>query len=219
MTITEPTLKDMKRLKRRAFCNLLLRGGFPTEGSSSAAELLYLVQAVQQSDANLVGEIGFNAGFSSYAMLSVNPTVTVVSFDLCAHASSRWAKKLIDAKFPGRHTLICGDSRDTVPAFKQDNPGVCFDLIFIDGGHEYEVASADLTNMRQLASERTAVIMDDLTPWLKFGIGPAQAWTEAINRGAVRQEELFKDGEPVEVLEPPGARAWALGRYAFGEGL
>jgi predicted O-methyltransferase YrrM len=99
------------------------------------------------------------------------------------HRSSRIAKKLIDERFPGRHTLICGDSRKTVPEFKASNPDLRFDLVFIDGGHDYEVPKADLLNMRELASEGTAVILDDLIPWFAFGRGPRRRGTMPSTRG------------------------------------
>ena len=168
---------------------------------------------MKRTGARLIGEIGFNAGFSSYAFLSADPDTQVVSFDLDEHACARTAKKLIDKKFPNRHTLIRGDSTKTVPDYKSKNPDLHFDLVFIDGGHEYEVAKADITNMKPFCTEKTAVIMDDLTPWRRWGVGPTQAWTEAIREGIVRQDEMFKDGNPVDVIEPPGKRIWALGRY------
>ena len=92
-------------------------------------------------------------------------------------------------------------------------------MVFIDGGHDYYVAKADLENIRALSTPATAVVMDDLTPWRPWGQGPTKAWREALNTGAVLQEELFKDGAPVDTLEPPGTRAWALGRYSnLGDG-
>jgi predicted O-methyltransferase YrrM len=217
----QPVLQDMQKtvsriifgLKMRLSFSVRLRGSRPREGSSSAAELLYLTQVTKRTGARLIGEIGFNAGFSSYTFLNAAPEVKVVSFDLNEHASVGAAKKVIDKKFPGRHTLICGDSRQTVPQFAAENPDVLFDLVFVDGGHEYDVAKADLMNMRRLSSGDTAVIMDDLVPWLFYGEGPAQVWHEAIRDGIVCQQELFQDGEPVESVNPPGIRAWALGRY------
>jgi len=86
-------------------------------------------------------------------------------------------------------------------------------VVFIDGGHDYEVAKADLANMKPLCTGKTAVIMDDLTPWRRWGRGPTRAWTEAIQDGVIRQEQSFQDGKPVDVIEPPGKRSWALGRY------
>ena len=213
MTAALPTLRQMKQVETKLYWRLLLRRLGAGEGSSSAEELLYLVQVARRTEARLIAEIGFNAGCSSYALLRYVPDATVVSFDLGAHASVAVNKKLIDTKFPGRHTLICGDSRETVPALARGNPDLRFDLVFIDGGHDYEVAHADVVNMRALSSDRTALIMDDLVPWQSYGAGPTKAWEEAIGDKLVRQDELFQDGERVEKTQPPGDRAWALGRY------
>ena len=185
------------------------------EGSSSEEQLRYLVDLARRVDAKLIGEIGFNAGFSSYAFLEESkPEVKVVSFDIGTHDYVQPAKAFIDERFAGRHTLIIGDSRSTVPAFHEQHPESIFDLVFIDGGHAYEVAKADLVNMRPLSNQDTAIVMDDLTPWFGWGKGPTQAWTEMISEGVVKQQELFKDGIRVETIEPPGERSWALGHYS-----
>jgi predicted O-methyltransferase YrrM len=161
----------------------------------------------------LVGEIGFNAGLSSWAMLESDPDVQVVSFDLGLHRTVPRAKQLIDEAFPGRHTLVVGDSTQAVPAYAAQNPGVRFDLVFIDGGHDYEIAAADLQNMRKLSGPNTVVVMDDVMPWRVWGQGPTKAWEEAIRSGVVVQDEVFKDGRLVDHAEAPGKRAWAVGRY------
>ncbi len=57
--------------------------------------------------------------------------------------------------------------------------------------------------------------MDDLTPWLPWGKGPMQAWNEAVQQRTIVQEELYKDGQRVDAIEPPGERSWALGRYQY----
>jgi predicted O-methyltransferase YrrM len=207
--MSEATLQDMRRLRLRVLGSLLLRGRPPWRGSSSATELLYLARTAQRTNARLIGEIGFNAGLSSHAFLEAHPDVQVISFDLCETRSapaSKIAKKMIDERFPGRHTLICGDSRLTVPEFKASNPGLCFDLVFIDGGHSYECARADLLNMRELSSKDTAVIVDDLVPQFRYGAGPAQAWSDAVEEGLLHESEVVKDGK---------MRAWGLGQYVF----
>ena len=185
--------------------------GIGMEGFSSPDQLLYLESAVKRTGARLVGEIGFNTGFSSYAFLRANPDTRVVSFDLGEHAYAKVAKRLIDKWFPGRHTLIYGDSRETVPEFVRTGTAH-FDLVFIDGGHDYDVAKADIRNM-QPAAGKTAVIMDDLIPWTDWGSGPTRAWTEAIQAGIIRQDELFKDGKPADMIGPPAKRIWAMGQY------
>ncbi|PRI13406.1 hypothetical protein B2J96_21760 [Mycobacterium shigaense] len=207
----------MRKIEFDIIRYLLPRGNLLTEGSSSREELLCLATTVQRTNARLIGEIGFNVGFSSYAFLLAHPETKVISFDLGGHRGTKFAKKLIDKRFPGRHTLIYGDSTKVVPEFAAKNPELRFDLFFIDGGHEYEVAKTDILNVKPLCTEKTVVVMDDLTPWLNWGKGPAQAWTDAIQKGIIRQDELFKDGKAVEVMEPPGKRSWALGRYVFSD--
>lgn len=204
----------MRRMQYAVWWLLLAGGRYPIgglEGFSSPDQLMYLEWVVKRIGARTIGEIGFNTGFSSYAFLRAHPDTTVVSFDLGEHRYTRWAKWFIDRRFPGRHTLIYGDSRVTVPEYMRT--GKRFDLVFIDGGHDYEIAKADLTNMTGSGSG-TAVVMDDLTPWTDWGSGPAKAWTEAVEGGVIRQDELFKDGKRVDVMAPPGKRSWALGRYA-----
>ena len=88
-------------------------------------------------------------------------------------------------------------------------------MAFIDGGHDYQVAKADIVNMMSMCTEKTAVIIDDLTPWLKWGKGPTQAWNEGIEAGYIRQSEVFQDGRKVDVQQAPGKRVWALGNYVY----
>lgn len=191
------------------------RGHLPTEGSSSAEQQDYLRRLVKRSEARLVGEIGFNAGFSSLAFLSASPAVRVVSFDIGCHDVVDIAKEFVDAQYPGRHELVLGDSASSVPRYRAQNPDVAFDIVFIDGGHEYEQARADILNMRALSHPGTSVIVDDLTPWLWWGEGPTRAWTEAISQEIIEPIEIFKDGQLVHDIEPPGERSWGLGRYRF----
>ena len=191
------------------------RGNLPVEGSSSPQQQDYLRSLVTRTDARLVGEIGFNAGFSSLAFLSAGPDVHVVSFDIGCHDVVNHAKEFVDSNYPGRHELILGDSTWSVPAYRAQHPETSFDIIFIDGGHDYEKVSEDISNMRAFSHPGTSVVIDDLTPWLPWGEGPTRAWTEAISQGMLVPVEIFKDGQLVCDIEPPGERSWALGRYCF----
>lgn len=137
-----------------------------------------------------VMEIGFNAGHSAETFLLNNPTLTLVSFDIGEHAYLLEGKKYIDKTFPGRHTLILGDSTASVPNYIAHNPDVKFDVIFIDGGHDYPVCSADMANSMKLAHNDTILIMDDTTytiGWaVGYTIGPTQVWTEYEHAGLVK---------------------------------
>jgi predicted O-methyltransferase YrrM len=191
------------------------RGQLPSEGSSSPEQQDYLARLVRQSKARLVGEIGFNAGFSSLAFLNASADVRVVSFDIGCHEVVAPAKEFVDAQYPGRHELVLGDSAWSVPRYRTQHPEARFDIVFIDGGHEYEQAREDISNMRALSHPGTCVVIDDLTPWLWWGEGPTRAWTEAISQGLIAPVEIVKDGQLVRDIEPPGERSWGVGHYCF----
>lgn len=142
--------------------------------------------------AKRIMEIGFNAGHSSELFLNLNSEVTVVSFDLGVYDSVPIGKEYIDKQFPGRHTLILGDSTQTVPEYIMKNPNMKFDFIFIDGGHDYNIVKADLDNCRALADSNTVVAIDDTIftayDWIKFyNKGPTAVWREGLNSGLVEQ--------------------------------
>lgn len=176
-------------------------------------ELAYLARIASAPEIVVIGEIGFNYGLSSYTFLAANPHNLVCSFDLAEFSYTAPAKRHIDEVFAGRHTLVQGDSRQTIPAFVRINSTLRFDLIFIDGGHTYDVAKSDLLNMRRLATRDTILIMDDITPWKPCGVGPTVAWLEAVRAGQIIHCELINEGRPTNTIAPPGNRVWAVGRY------
>jgi predicted O-methyltransferase YrrM len=145
-----------------------------------------------------IGEIGFNAGHSSVTFLAANPACKVVSFDIMVHPYARIGKRFVDATYPNRHTLIEGDSLKLVPAFFLWNSSMRFDLIFIDGGHDYTTAYGDLLNMSRFATEQTLVIVDDLNY-----SSVAEAWNRSIEKGFIKETQRLSKG----------AREWAVGRY------
>jgi len=191
---------------------LASRGQTPVEGSSSVEQQNYLSLLVEQTQARVVAEVGFNAGFSSVAFLRAG--AHVVSFDLGVHQTVPVAKEFIDRHYPGRLELILGDSTITVPAYATSHPGLTFDIVFIDGGHDYTSVSADIANFKPLTHPATSIVADDLTPWLPWGAGPTRAWQEAVAGGIIVPMALYKDGQRVETITPPGQRVWARGRYA-----
>lgn len=194
------------------------RGFTIREGSASMEELAYLLTTAEQNGSQSVGEIGFHTGRSALAFLHAHPGISVTSFDIGKHPFIQVTKEVIDRKFPGRHTLILGDSRQAVPQFASENPETTFDTIFIDGGHSFTEAWSDIVNFKSLAHSQTDVIMDDLVdcPTKPWGKGPRRAWAKAINEGLITEEELYEDGRKVERIGYCSAgRAWARGRYVF----
>ena len=141
-------------------------------------------------------EIGFNAGHSSEIFLEYNKDTNVVSFDIGSHDYVNKGKKFIDNKYPSRHTLIIGNSTKTVPAYIQQNKTKTFDLIYVDGGHTYDVARADLMNCRHLSHKDTIVVMDDIVKKRRFDMNfirpphvlePTRSWEECIQNNIIKQ--------------------------------
>ena len=157
-----------------------------------------------------VMEIGFNAGHSAENFLSHNPTMTLVSFDIGHHDYVLPGKEYIDATFPGRHTLIIGDSQITVPEYSRERAGEKFDVIFIDGNHDFPVANEDFENCMKLAHKDTVVIMDDTMynpHWtVGYNIGPTQVWinAEISNRVLTLAKHDYMPG-----------RGMSCGKYIF----
>ena len=151
-------------------------------------------------------EIGFNAGHSSETFLT-NSLANVVSFDLGEHKYLLDGKQFMDKKFPGRHTLILGDSHTTIPFFKK-NTNMKFDVLFIDGDHSYEGALNDLINCIDLAAPNATIIFDDVVLktdlQMSWTVGPTKAWLGMISMGKIEQTD-YKEYEK--------GRGMVLGKY------
>lgn len=158
-------------------------------------EVKLLEDLANNKDITSIMEIGFHAGHSSETFLKTNMTAHVTSFDIGSYSYVKLGKQYIDNTFPTRHELLLGNSLTTVPEYTASHPDKKFDLIFIDGGHTYDVAKTDIMNCKKLAHKDTIVIMDDtitdptfVCHWNK---GPSQSWTEAVNWGMIREEGHF----------------------------
>lgn len=154
-----------------------------------------------------VMEIGFNAGHSAEILLS-SSSVKLTSFDLGIHHYVLSAKEYIDMHYPNRHTLILGDSTITIPNYIKNNKDAQFDFIFIDGGHDYAIAKADMENCYHLAHKDTIVALDDTiftSGWEQdYTVGPTQTWLEHIQQNKIVELDR-KDYAP--------GRGMSWGRY------
>ncbi len=162
-----------------------------------------LRELVYRTSPKSIMEIGFNAGHSALLFLAITPPETkVVSFDVGEYAYVFAAKRYIDSVFPGRHTLVTGDSTTTVPKYEEQvahrmknpltAPPLSFDFIFIDGGHQNDIPMKDILNSQRLAAgSHTIVAIDDICRnqdrQQHYTIEPSKAWNQMISAGVVEE--------------------------------
>ena len=165
-------------------------------------EIIKNIILMNKDKINNILEIGFNAGHSSELFLkNTNQNCKIISFDLGEYDFGKVSKKYIDFTYPFRHQLILGDSTKTIPEFIElSNYQPKFDVIFIDGGHTYEIAKEDFYNCQKLAHKDTILLFDDVVYNQKLigqtTIGPTQVWREAYTKNEVIEEgnESFSQG-------------------------
>jgi len=183
--------------------------GYSQEISAQINDLITIIGLANTSPINAM-EIGFNAGHSADVFLKNHKDLTLSSFDLGLYKYVPFAKEYIDTTYPNRHKLILGDSRITIPIYLQNNKDTKFDIIFIDGGHDYEIAKDDMENCFYLAHKDTIVIMDDTIfteGWEQpYTIGPTRTWTEHL-----QQKKIIE----INRIDYWRGRGMSWGKYAF----
>lgn len=200
------------------------------------AQVNRLRELVAKRQPKSIMEIGFNGGHSALLFLSITPPETkIVSFDLGEYAYVFAAKRYIDSVFPGRHTLVTGDSTTTIPNYEEQvahrlkntetAPPLKFDLIFIDGGHQDDIPLKDILNSQRLArDDRTIVAIDDIcrsqARHAHYTVEPTKAWDQMVVTGVIT-EHGFDDYYEIMTSENNSeaqsckARGMAWGQYSL----
>lgn len=85
---------------------------------------------------------------------------------------------LVDIFSSDRLILTLGSSDKTIPQALYDGVMPLCDLIYVDGGHVYNVAKSDIVYLASHASPESIIVFDDYptTKGMEFG----KAWEEAI---------------------------------------
>jgi len=171
------------------------------EGGSQIEQCRYFMDLlISRPQIKIVLEIGFNTGVSAAYFLSSRDDVIVISVDIGEHKYVNDCKQLINEQFPGRHTLLIGDSKKIIPELIK--LGQIFpDLIFIDGDHIAPTPLIDARNCLALARKDTILVMDD-TNLINGWAGVLQAMCELIQNKEIDTSRVS--------CEQFGRSAWTL---------
>lgn len=186
------TLQQYKDKCKWIETTLAAKGLSVIEGFSAQLEIqVYEYQKLfSMPNITSIAEIGFNMGHSTLLMLMSNPSVEIQSFDLGQYDYARAAFRLLKEEYPQRKLdIVWGDSTITVPAFHSQNPEKKFDVLIVDGGHSYEVATKDVLNMKKLSHPDTIVIIDDTPCNAPYCINKVISEQEAS--GLIQVDKVF----------------------------
>ena len=140
-----------------------------------------------------VVEIGFNAGLSAAAFLATRDDIEVISFDIGIHDYVIKIKKELDKQFPGRHTLVIGDSKDALPMLNRffDVTKAPVDVFFVDGDHRAPMPLIDIKNALKWLGPDGTLIVDDICE-AHGGQGVNQAIDECVRSGLITIVEILQ---------------------------
>ena len=107
----------------------------------------------------------------------------MTSLDFFDHSYASKCLKFTKDRYGDKFNYIVGDSKDTLDSLIKDSK--VYDLIFIDGCHEYSGVKSDLDRCLKLCHENTVIIMDDLVPFKKWGKDVVKIWNEYIENNKI----------------------------------
>jgi predicted O-methyltransferase YrrM len=159
---------------------------------------------IENPDVKHILETGFHVGVSAATMLSTRPDIIVTSFDIFWFDYTRRAKLFLDIAFPGRNTLIAGNSINTLPTFFNTFPTYSPDFIFIDGGHERPIPYIDLWYILNHVRPGTWIMIDDYCE--EHGSqGVVEAVISMVSSGIISDVTAYKSYD----------RGWIFGKRSY----
>jgi len=183
-SVQEYMFQDFKRDYDEAVYKM--RGGdVPIDGSihsTNRAELAFFLS--RDPSIKTVCETGFNVGTSTYIWLSSPHIEKVWSFDLNIQIpTKKMAHDYLQNKFPGKLFVTEGDSTKTLPKFVDTHPDVECDLIFVDGGHIFDIPELDLRNMRRMTPKTGAFVLADDYGDCPYCLDVKRGWDKLVKEG------------------------------------
>jgi predicted O-methyltransferase YrrM len=151
-------------------------------------------------------EIGVRRGRSMAVVVDACPECHVVGFDLWQQNYAGMSNpgpdfvrgEMAKLGMKGKLELVSGSSHETVPRYLQENPGLFFDLITVDGDHSEQGATDDLVAVMPRLKRGGILVFDDISH-------PDHPELATVWKNVVVNNAIF--------------RSWEFGDLGFGVGL
>lgn len=134
------------------------KDGVPIPYSCGAHSVKALREIINIINPASILEIGFNIGHSASLWLHLSKA-KLVSVDISCKQETMDASFTLRSRYPDRFFFLIGDSKK-LKLNEPDWPN--YDLIFIDGGHEFDDVTADIETAIRLGIPYIA--FDDILP-------------------------------------------------------
>ncbi len=152
--------------------NIKIRQGYITQVNEHSSQVINQINKLcNVNQLQNILEIGFLAGHSAEIFLNLNKTVNVTSIDESVLQSVKAGKEYIDLYYPGRHTLIKGNSNNVLKNEKFNSSQMKYDIILIDGSFKYDIIKQDILLSKNLAHDNTIIIINNILEnkkWIKY---------------------------------------------------
>lgn len=141
-------------------------------------------------------EIGFSAGINNTIINKFFNFKKIVAIDIVQPTGISYNTFYSNLRFKNL-TLLCGDSTKNEIINSVNLLGK-YDLIFIDGGHDYETVKLDFENYSNSLSNKGIIVLHDIKSNIVKGV--PKYWRElSIKKKKEFQfKEIFKKGSKME---------------------
>ncbi len=139
-------------------------------------------------------EIGYSAGINNSFVNKFFQFQNIVAVDIISPGGVSFETFFANLRFKNI-SLVCGDSKDNDTIERTELLGRGgYDLIFLDGGHQYEDITADFRNYSPMLSSNGAIGFHDIKSEAFPGVGKFWGEVKAEHGNDWEFQEFYESG-------------------------
>ena len=163
------------------------------------AELIFFLKSYEKKRGLKIKnflEIGFAAGINNSILNKFFSFSRNVAVDIVQPVGLNFGTFYANLRFKNL-TLLCGDSKKNNVIDQAKTLGN-YDLIFIDGGHDYKTVKSDFTKYSKFISKKGIIVLHDIKSNVVKDV--PKYWNELKRKSKpdLKFKEIFKKGYKME---------------------